>query len=1155
MESTMTRKLLAGLLLTIASVIAFGSSLPLDAALNDTILVSRQSLTATQGNGDSSGPAMSADGRYIAFASAATNLDPTATDSNVSADIFRRDVQTGTTILISRIPASNTAASGGTSSSGATISADGNCIAFTSNQTNLLSVAVPGGYNVYLRNVVAGTTVLINRQNGVAGTAINGNGAFEGFVNANCTFVAFNCSSCNTITPSESSGTNQVFVRDVANNLTERVSLKDGVIVDAAGQQGNSASGHPSLSADGNLVAFQSSATDLNPGQTVAANQIWLRNRSAHTTTLVSQSTGGVAGSDTGHQSPMISADGSSVVWETNSQLLVPNTLVATQVVNWTVNASGTLTSNPVFTSPTSATCTVNIQCFFYANAVSSDIVDSVTCAGCPLTFFDQGSTGWILGTPVAVGPFPAATFTANDGSAPTTNQGFTLNVAAAPASGLPAFTSPASATFTQTQQGYFAVNVTRSDVAITCGTAGTQVPATAGNCSGTLPTGLTTQISGTCNCNAIISGTPSVNGAFQTTFKAAVIINNIFMRKLNTNTTSQVNLRSGTGAQGLHLATQPSVSADGRYVAFMSQGFDDLVPGAGSNTRTDVFLRDTVAGTTEIINLANGGTTQALPGTSISSTFDSSGTPDGPFSKVPQLISTDGRYVAFSSDATNLLTPEGDTSDKDVFRRQKLADPPGTLIVHKDFSDGNISNVSISVTCGGGAAPASSPLNARDNPDTPATFTINGANGGTCTATETVPAGYTPNQAGCANVVVSSGATVECTIINTLNTATLRVHKDFSDGNTSNVAMSVTCTGGAAAAVSPLNARDNPDTPAVFTINLVPSGGTDCTATEATPGGYTPDQSNCAIVNLMPGANVNCTITNAPLAASSATLTVHKDFTDTNASNVTMAVTCTGGATPAFSPLSAHDNPDTPAVFTINNVPVAGTSCTATETTPAGYTQSATTCTSVVLTAGGAGSCTITNAPTGGAGTPDLSIVKTHAGTLVQGQIGAPYTITVTNSGSAPTSGPVTVTDVLPAGLIAISIAGSGWNCTQPAGPCTRSDVLAAGASHPSITLMVSVAVNAPPSVTNIASVSGGGQANITNDMSSDAATVISAAQAASGLPNPPLGASFGAILEAGSRATATPVTVRPASAAASGGAVSAIQPPNTGDAGLLPE
>jgi hypothetical protein len=92
-----------------------------------------------------------------------------------------------------------------------------------------------------------------------------------------------------------------------------------------------------------------------------------------------------------------------------------------------------------------------------------------------------------------------------------------------------------------------------------------------------------------------------------------------------------------------------------------------------------------------------------------------------------------------------------------------------------------------------------------------------------------------------------------------------------------------------------------------------------------------------------------------------------------------------------------------------------------------------------------------------------------------------------VTNSGGAATSGTVTVSDTIPAGLTATAISGTGWSCTQPAGPCTRSDALNAGASYPAITLTVNVAGNAPASVTNTATVSGGGEVNTGNDTASD--------------------------------------------------------------------
>lgn len=115
------------------------------------------------------------------------------------------------------------------------------------------------------------------------------------------------------------------------------------------------------------------------------------------------------------------------------------------------------------------------------------------------------------------------------------------------------------------------------------------------------------------------------------------------------------------------------------------------------------------------------------------------------------------------------------------------------------------------------------------------------------------------------------------------------------------------------------------------------------------------------------------------------------------------------------------------------------------------------------------------------------LSVTSTHASNFTPGQNGAQYTLTVTNAGSAATSGAAVVTDTLPGSLTPVSIAGSGWSCTQPAGPCTRSDPLAAGASYPAITLIVNVAANAPSPVTNTATVSSDGATNSINSTSND--------------------------------------------------------------------
>jgi hypothetical protein len=88
-------------------------------------------------------------------------------------------------------------------------------------------------------------------------------------------------------------------------------------------------------------------------------------------------------------------------------------------------------------------------------------------------------------------------------------------------------------------------------------------------------------------------------------------------------------------------------------------------------------------------------------------------------------------------------------------------------------------------------------------------------------------------------------------------------------------------------------------------------------------------------------------------------------------------------------------------------------------------------------------------------------------------------------------TSGTVTVTDTLPAGLTATGISGTGWSCTLGSLSCTRSDALGPGSSYPAITLTVNVGNNAAASVINKATVSGGGESNTANNSASDATTI----------------------------------------------------------------
>ncbi|MFP5246884.1 MAG: FG-GAP-like repeat-containing protein, partial [Thermoanaerobaculia bacterium] len=134
--------------------------------------------------------------------------------------------------------------------------------------------------------------------------------------------------------------------------------------------------------------------------------------------------------------------------------------------------------------------------------------------------------------------------------------------------------------------------------------------------------------------------------------------------------------------------------------------------------------------------------------------------------------------------------------------------------------------------------------------------------------------------------------------------------------------------------------------------------------------------------------------------------------------------------------------------------------------------------------------------------GRPDLTVTSTHAGSFLQGRP-AQYSLIVNNGGGLATSGTVTVTDVLPSGLTATAISGFGWSCTLGTLTCTRSNALAAYSSYPPITLTVNVGANAPGTVTNTVSVSGGADGNAGNNTSTDL-TVVWSTQTCASFGNP---------------------------------------------------
>ncbi len=267
--------------------------------------------SGTQGDADSAHPSISADGRYVAFESFANNL--VSGDTNFSYDVFVRDRQTGTTERVS-LDSGGVEGNSASGFRGPSISADGRYVAFESDASNLVSGDTNGAEDVFVRDRQSGTTERVSLDS--SGAQGNGASGFYGLsISADGRYVAFESDASNLVS-GDTNGRHDVFVRDRQSGTTERVS------VDSSGAQGNSASEYPSISADGRYVAFHSFANNLVIGDTSGAHDVFVRDRQSGTTERVSIDSLGAQGNDHSYY-PSISGDGRYVAFHSFATNLV----------------------------------------------------------------------------------------------------------------------------------------------------------------------------------------------------------------------------------------------------------------------------------------------------------------------------------------------------------------------------------------------------------------------------------------------------------------------------------------------------------------------------------------------------------------------------------------------------------------------------------------------------------------------------------------------------------------------------------------------------------------------------------------------------------------------------------------------------------------
>jgi Tol biopolymer transport system component len=263
------------------------------------------------GDGDSLHPAISGNGRFVAFASVASL---TADDGDADEDVFRRDLQTGAMVLVSRTDGAGGAKANHGSDRPA-LDASGRHVAFNTLASNLDPADTAINSDIYLRDVDGATTTLVSRGDGFGPPAAN---VFDSpAISDDGARVAFDTSRANLV--ADDSGSNEdAFVRDVPAARTLLVSRS------SSGELGDANSSNPSLSADGNRVAFTSSATNLATGVAPFTLHVFVRDISAGTTEFAARSDSAAGGQPASASSPSINGAGNCVAFASNARDLLP---------------------------------------------------------------------------------------------------------------------------------------------------------------------------------------------------------------------------------------------------------------------------------------------------------------------------------------------------------------------------------------------------------------------------------------------------------------------------------------------------------------------------------------------------------------------------------------------------------------------------------------------------------------------------------------------------------------------------------------------------------------------------------------------------------------------------------------------------------------
>ncbi len=290
----------------------------------DTHTVTRVSVGGTSGapvqaSSWSDDPSISADGRYVAFVSRASNL--VADDTNGYTDIYVMDRDTHT---VTRVSVGGTSGSPIESDSGSenpAISADGRYVAFITDASTLIAGDTNDATDVYVMDRDTHTVTRVS-EGGTSGAPIESNEeSNRTSISADGRYVAFE-SAADNLVPGDMNDSSDIFVMDRDTHTLTRVSMGG---TSGSPIEGNSESRGPAISADGRYVAFLSYSDNLVPGDIGTQDDIFVIDRDTHTLSRISMSgTSESPVESNGHSyGASISADGRFVAYVTSASNLI----------------------------------------------------------------------------------------------------------------------------------------------------------------------------------------------------------------------------------------------------------------------------------------------------------------------------------------------------------------------------------------------------------------------------------------------------------------------------------------------------------------------------------------------------------------------------------------------------------------------------------------------------------------------------------------------------------------------------------------------------------------------------------------------------------------------------------------------------------------